>query len=184
IALLSGHIGSPRDGILQVKPKNNSQGLVDMGIRNTAAAMEGVKALLVFGEDPAPEFTEGLEFLMVCDTHPTKTVERADVVIPGTGFASIDGTFTNTERRLLPVESAIDEDFGFEETEDISLEMDDLIPAYKYAEIGEVLGGVLAPVDPEFKVVGSGMFADPKKSTDNLLNIMDERLPRPVKMTE
>ena len=25
IALLSGHIGSPRDGILQIKEKNNSQ---------------------------------------------------------------------------------------------------------------------------------------------------------------
>ena len=34
IAMLSGHIGSPRDGILQVKPKCNSQGLIDLGVRS------------------------------------------------------------------------------------------------------------------------------------------------------
>ncbi len=42
----SGHIGTPRDGILQVKAKNNSQGLVDLGIHAGAEALEGVKALV------------------------------------------------------------------------------------------------------------------------------------------
>ena len=32
IALAGGHIGRPRDGILQVRAKNNSQGLADLGI--------------------------------------------------------------------------------------------------------------------------------------------------------
>ena len=45
IALVSGHIGTPRDGILQVKAKNNSQGLVDLGITAGAEELEGVKAL-------------------------------------------------------------------------------------------------------------------------------------------
>ena len=51
IALVSGHIGTPRDGILQVKAKNNSQGLVDLGITAGAEELEGVKALVVFGEE-------------------------------------------------------------------------------------------------------------------------------------
>ncbi len=34
-------------------------------------------------------------------------------MIPGTGFASVDGTFTNTERRMQLVEAAIDEDILF-----------------------------------------------------------------------
>ena len=41
IALVSGHIGTPRDGILQVKAKNNSQGLVDLGITAGAEELEG-----------------------------------------------------------------------------------------------------------------------------------------------
>lgn len=64
IAMLSGHIGSPRNGILMVKPKNNSQGLIDMGITAGREALEGVKALVVFGEN-ADIDTTGLEFLAV-----------------------------------------------------------------------------------------------------------------------
>ena len=65
IAMLSGHIGSPRDGILQVKAKNNSQGLIDMGITAGKEALDGVKALVVFGENAEID-TEALEFLAVC----------------------------------------------------------------------------------------------------------------------
>lgn len=198
IALLSGHIGSPRDGILQVKAKNNSQGLIDLGIRAGAEALEGVKALLVFGEDPAVDLS-GLEFLMVSDTHMTATAEKAHVILPGTAFASIDGTFTNTERRLQPVQQAIYEDVSFnnweiaaelahvfevempfDDTFEISKEMDDHIYKYKYAEIGEILGGVLKPEQPAFKAVGDGPFASPLACTDNLMNVISKRLPKPV----
>ena len=111
IAMISGHIGSPRDGILQVKAKNNSQGLVDLGITAGAEELEGVKALVVFGEE-ADIDTDALEFLAVSDTHMTALAAKADVVIPGTGFASTDGTYTNTERRLQLVQAAIEEDGG------------------------------------------------------------------------
>ncbi|QIB69842.1 FAD-dependent oxidoreductase [Aminipila butyrica] len=198
IALLSGHIGTPRDGILQVKAKNNSQGLIDLGIKAGAEALEGVKALLIFGEDPDIDLS-GLEFLMVSDLYMTATAAQADVILPGTGFTSVDGTFTNTERRLLPVGATIFEgvdltnweiaaelahvyevDFGFDDTEDISQEMNDLLPKYKYAEIGEVLGGTLEPLAPKFVTVKTGAFTDPLRSTDDLLNIIMARLPKPV----
>lgn len=200
IALLSGHIGSPRDGILTVKAKNNSQGLVDLGINAGAEALKGVKALLCFGEDPSFADLSELEFLMVSDTHMTETAEKADVILPATSFASVDGTYTNTERRLMPVAKAINEevyfdnweipqeiahafevDFGFEDTFDISVEMDDQIPRYKYAELGEVLNGVLSPVEPKFVVVNNGMFTDKLPCTDSLMNCITERLPKKAK---
>ncbi len=198
IAVISGHIGAPRDGILIVKAKNNSQGLIDLGIRAGAEAMDGVKALLVFGEDVKADLS-GLEFLMVSDTHMTETAKKADVILPGTGFASTDGTYTNTERRLLPVRQAINEDVSFnnweiaaelahvfevempfDDTYDISVEMDDQLYKYKYAEMGEVFGGVLAPERASLKVVGDAAFVDPMASTDNLMNVISQRLPKPV----
>lgn len=202
IAMISGHIGSPRDGILQVKPKNNSQGLVDMGITAGAEELEGVKALIVFGEE-ADIDTDALEFLAVCDTHMTALAAKADVVIPGTGFASVDGTYTNTERRLQLVQAAIDEnvalsnwevaaeiahvfevDYEWEDTDDISDEMYDTVPAYKYAELDEVLGGVLAPTEAaKLVAVADGKFADPIKCTDSLMNVIAERLPKPANPT-
>jgi formate dehydrogenase major subunit len=195
IALISGHIGSPRDGILQVKAKNNSQGLVDLGITEGAEQLEGLKALLVFGEEFDVD-RDALEFLAVCDTHMTALAAKADVVIPGTGFASTDGTYTNTERRLQPVFAAIDEDVmltnwevaaaianifevdcGWETTDDISEEMDDLVPAYKYAELDEVLGGVLTPVEPKLVVPAGDVFGDKLPCTDSLMNAIAERIP-------
>ena len=202
IALLSGHIGKPRDGILEVKAKNNSQGLIDMGIRAGAEALEGVKGLMIFGEDPKTCDLSGLEFLMVSDVYMTDTAKKADVFLPGTGFASADGTYTNTERRLMPVEAAIvedvdlnnweiaaeiahvfEEEFGFEDESDISLEMDDTLPLYKYAEVGEILGGALTPVEPKFAVCVQGKMVDPLLCTDALMNMMDERLPEVVSPT-
>ncbi|MFR2786296.1 MAG: molybdopterin-dependent oxidoreductase [Blautia caecimuris] len=196
IAVVSGHIGKARDGILMLKAKNNSQGLVDLGITAGAEAMEGVKALLVFGEDPAPELLKELVFLMVCDTHMTEAAKLADVVIPGTGFASTYGTFTNTERRLQVVEQAIEEDvvfsnwevaaelahvyeveIPFDDVEDISDEMNDKLPVYRYAEMGEIYGGVLACENAKLAAVEDAAFVAPLRSTDHLMNMIDERLP-------
>lgn len=198
IAVVSGHIGSPRDGILQVKAKNNSQGLVDLGIRAGKEAMKGVKALLCFGEDTDADLSE-LEFLMVSDTHMTETMKAADVILPGTGFASADGTFTNTERRLQAVERATDDEvvfnnwelaaelahvfeveMPFEDETDISREMDDILIPYKYGEIGEIFGGVLPCEDPTLVPVEKAAFVEEMKNTDNLMNVIDERLPKPA----
>ena len=202
IAMISGHIGTPRDGILMVKAKNNSQGLVDMGITAGKEALEGIKALVVFGEN-ADIDTEGLEFLAVCDTHMTELAAKADVVLPGTGFASTNGTYTNTERRLQLVEAAIDEgiflnnweiaaeianifeeEFLWEDTDDISDEMADEVPAYRYAVIGEVLGGALKPTEnAELVVVGDGALVDELPCTDSLMQTIIDRLPKPANPT-
>ena len=66
------------------------------------------------------------------------------------------------------------------DTYDISMEMDDQLFKYKYAELGEVFGGVLAPEKAVLKTVGDADFVDPLESTDNLMNIISERLPKPV----
>ncbi len=108
LAALSGHLGAPRDGILVLKARSNSQGLSDLGIQAGGEAMEGVKALLSFGENPAPQYLEGLEFLAVCDTHCSDAAQKADVVLPGTGFACALGTYTNTEGRVQAVRPAVE----------------------------------------------------------------------------
>jgi formate dehydrogenase major subunit len=210
IAVLSGHIGSPRDGIVMLRPKNNSQGLWDQGVTATAEDVAGAKALLVFGEDPlgaaagssAPEakaaraLVKDAEFVMVCDTHLTETAEKADVVIPGTGFTSTDGTYTNTERRLRLVQEAAEEDvpyanwevasqiakvfevdFPWEGTDDISAEMDDELPLYRYASVGDVFGGVYKPESPVVIPTDDGKLADRLPCMDNLMNMIAERLP-------
>ncbi len=197
IALVSGHIGRARDGILMLKAKNNSQGLIDLGITAGAEAMEGVKALIDFGEDPDGDALKELVFLAVCDTHMTDTAAKADVVIPGTGFASTYGTYTNTERRMQAVEEAAEEDVVFsnwevaaelahvyeiemtyDEVQDISDEMNEKLPIYRNSEIGQIYGGVLACKDAKLVPAADGRLIDQLKCTDNLTNMIDERLPK------
>ena len=196
IAVLSGHIGGARDGILQIKAKNNSQGLVDLGITAGAETMDGVKGLIVFGEDPDHDFKD-VEFMAVIDTHLTKTGEKADVVIPGSGFTSIDGTFTNTESRLMLVQEAVSEDVEFNnweiaaeianvfevefpwlDTTDISEEMEDEFPKYKYTSIDDVYEGVFKPEATKLVPVKNGKMVDMLACTDNLMNMIDARLPK------
>ena len=61
-----------------------------------------VKALLVFGSNPAKTFGISKEalgklaFLMAAEIFPTETTEMADVVLPAATFAEKSGTVTNT----------------------------------------------------------------------------------------
>ena len=159
--------------------------------------MEGVKALLTFGEDPQAASVKDLEFLAVCDVHLTDTARRADVVFPGTGFACAEGTFTSTERRLQPVHAAIDSDvpllnwqvagasaqvyavaLPYGDEADLSAALDAALPVYRNARLGEVTGGVLTCAAPVFAPVPAGAaLVAPTPCADYLMNLMDSRMP-------
>lgn len=113
IAVISGHIGKPRSGIIALKPGSNSQGLVDIGVETNSTVLvqdikdKKVKGLVVFGEDIRNADLEGLEFLLVQDTQMTETVELADVVLPAVSAVESEGTFTSSERRIQKLHRAI-----------------------------------------------------------------------------
>ena len=107
MAVVAGHIGSPRNGIYLLRQASGSQILADCGITGQADTAEGVKGLMMFGEDADVQLG-GLEFLMVQDTHLTETADKADVVFPLAFYPEIDGTFVNTERRVQKCKKAID----------------------------------------------------------------------------
>ncbi len=81
------------------------------------AISEGkIKALYIVGENPAisdPDQHHALhnfaklDFMVVQDIFLTETAQLADVVLPAASFAEKSGTFSNTERRVLPVRQAI-----------------------------------------------------------------------------
>ena len=51
---------------------------------------------------------EEVEFLVVQDIFMTETAALADVVLPAATFAEMDGTYTNTERRVQRVRKAVE----------------------------------------------------------------------------
>jgi len=81
------------------------------------AAGKTIKALYIMGENPmlsdadldhVQKCLSSLDFLVVQDIFMTETAKLADVVLPSTCFAEKEGTFTNTERKVLRVRKALD----------------------------------------------------------------------------
>jgi len=167
IAVVSGHIGSPRRGIIALKAKNNSQGLVDMGITGNAFKIledmkrGTVKGAFILGEDPAgsgccgqgiKEALEGLEFLVVQDLFMTETAELAHVVLPAAGFAETSGTFTSTERRIQWLNRALPSISGWENWEVIMAVADACGCRFRYTSVEDILEDIAAAV-PEYRGV-------------------------------
>lgn len=80
-----------------------------------AASLGKLKAMYIVGENPlltdpnilhVQEALRNLEFLVVQDIFLTETARYAHLVLPSASFAEKEGTFTNTERRVLPVHPA------------------------------------------------------------------------------
>ena len=76
-----------------------------------------VQGLFVLGENPvmsdpdADHVAKALQktrFLAVQDIFLTETAQMAHVVLPGVSFAEKDGTFSNTERRVMRVRKAVE----------------------------------------------------------------------------
>lgn len=76
-----------------------------------------IKGLVIMGENPmvsdpnlnhVEEVLDGAGFLAVIDIFMTETAQKADVVLPAASFAEKEGTFTNTERRIILLRKVID----------------------------------------------------------------------------
>ncbi len=120
LALISGHIGKPRRGIVQLKAHNNSQALPLLGIKPLAEAMlngvdEGnIKSLLLIGENYPDLRLEKLDFLMVMDTYLNENTKTADVFLPMASFAESCGTYISTDRKIQSFCQAIPPASGME----------------------------------------------------------------------
>jgi len=81
-----------------------------------AAGSGAIRGLYIMGENPmlsdpnvnhVKQALEDAEFLCVQDIFLTETAQMADVVLPAASFAEKDGTYTNTDRRVQRVRSAL-----------------------------------------------------------------------------
>ncbi len=108
LAVITGKIGSPRSGIILLKPMNNSQGVYDMGVKKSAGQIDwkDIKAAITFGENLPDAANDDLELLISSDLFMSDTVRKADVVFPAASFAEVTGTYTNTERRVQKLSPA------------------------------------------------------------------------------
>ncbi|WP_303870532.1 molybdopterin-dependent oxidoreductase [Acetobacterium wieringae] len=180
---------SKRSGIFRVAVKNNSVGLNALGVTNSPEILNDTKALLLFGEDPNADLSV-YEFLMVQDTHMTTAAEKADVVLPALAFPEVNGTFVNTEGRLLKVRKAVENPLEINNLKIAQAIADilstDLGPAcprqilnaigetnysFKSVEVGQILNGQKADsVEIVLKPYTEGRLFTEIPYTDYLMN--------------
>lgn len=127
LMLITGKLGKTSSGLVSLKEKNNSHGLIDMGInpeympggaevKNNADSVYDlmefgkIKNMFLFGEDPAgcainkDEIMALLgksEFRVVQDYFMTDTAMLADVVLPASYPFETGGSYTNTQKYIL-----------------------------------------------------------------------------------
>jgi formate dehydrogenase alpha subunit len=81
-----------------------------------AAEKGAIKAYFVMGENPmmsepdlrhARHVMEELDFVLVQDIFMNETAEYADIILPAASFAEKEGTFTNSDRRVQLIRTAL-----------------------------------------------------------------------------
>lgn len=105
IAAMTGHLGKPRNGILQLKPSPNGYGIAALGIEKERAELvkniaDGkIKALFTIGDHYTPEELAGLDYLAVMDHYLSPMAMGAQVVLPLALPRENIGVYTSAEGR-------------------------------------------------------------------------------------
>ncbi len=136
LALLTGCLGKESGGLFPVDAKNNTQGLLDVGVTPDhlpgyqASAAKGkdlwqivegieqgaIKALYLLGSDLTTFPNNGrikkalakLELLIVQDIFNSEAAQLAHVVFPAAAAAEKSGSFTTTDNRVQCLGKAVD----------------------------------------------------------------------------
>lgn len=136
LALLIGCLGKDSGGLFPVDAKNNTQGLLDVGVSpdhlpgyqaSTAKGKDlwqiidgieqgSIKALYLLGSDLTTFPNNGrikralakLELLIVQDIFNSETAQLAHVVFPAAAAAEKSGSFTTTDNRVQCLGKAVD----------------------------------------------------------------------------
>jgi anaerobic selenocysteine-containing dehydrogenase len=89
---------------------NNSVGAADLmpDRKPDEDVVRGAHALLIGGSLQDASILQGKEFVVVQEMFLTDTTEYADVVLPASSFAEVDGTYTNNAGNVQRVRKAIE----------------------------------------------------------------------------
>lgn len=123
LAMITGKLGKIGSGIMGLREKNNAQGLIDLTLQSSEPddvlkqLMDGsLENLFIFGEDPMGCATnrDDVEywltqpgFVVVQDYFLTETCEKANLILPASFPAEMQGSFTNTQRVIQEFQPAL-----------------------------------------------------------------------------
>ncbi len=112
LAIISGHIGTARNGVIELTRNANTRGLRDMGVcqqpdMTNYLSDNKVDLLLSFGEALDAKTMANAAYTVVQNKHYQDWMKDVDVILPARSFETVDGSFSNAEGRLQHLKSAI-----------------------------------------------------------------------------
>ena len=145
-------------------PEANTQGAQDMLLKKGTDLFSDIQKInlspfltkcLFVARQEIPDIANlrnHLDFLAVYDIFPSETTRVADVVFPAVAFSELDGTYTNSERRvqrlfkttrspgdakplwevMTLMAKATGTDWDFHSSQDVMREISEKIPMYRY----------------------------------------------------
>lgn len=114
LCLITGKLGKTASGMISLREKNNSQGLMDLQMAGDESILEALNTaekrnLFIFGEDPLGcaieketinNWLENAPFILVQDYFLSETAEKADLILPAALPGEFAGSFTNTQKTI------------------------------------------------------------------------------------
>lgn len=172
IALLLGAIGKEAGGLFPVDEKNNSLGMLEMGVCPGENGLDvlgiingieqgNIRALYLLGCNPLAGFPdnrrikkalEKLELLIVQDILSSEITKMAHILLPASAAAEKSGTFTTPDGRVQSLQKAVNP--PAEAREDIAI-ISDLIALYSGTAKQYSVESVAAEIAAVFPLYGS-----------------------------
>ncbi len=112
LAIISGHVGTARNGVIELTRSANTRGLRDMGVCQQPGmadylATNKCAVLLSFGEVLDATAMANSAFTVVQNKYYQDWMKDADIILPARSFESLDGSFSNAEGRLQHLKPAL-----------------------------------------------------------------------------
>ncbi|HWQ29689.1 MAG TPA: NAD(P)-binding protein [Negativicutes bacterium] len=180
-AVITEKVGKPHRGIIVVRSKANTQGIIDMGFTTPAAELlKGIekgeiKGAVIIGEDLAgvDENTKALlsklEFTVCMDLFMNETAKLANVVLPLGSAAASEGTYTRSDRKIQKLNMAVKPMTGrstFEILSKLGAQMGVNVETVRAAE--EKIANEIKTYGGLFKAAAKGLEVYTPNSRDNV----------------
>ena len=114
LCIITGKLGKTASGLMSLKEKNNSHGIIDMDLYPSEDLLAVIKSgqaknLFIFGEDPVGcalnkeeviGWLDKSQFKIVQDYFMSETAKLADLILPASIPGEFMGSFTNTQKAI------------------------------------------------------------------------------------
>ena len=140
---------SGKDRVLELLPRCNSLGLAKQGVGDRTkllSKLDGLKALVLIGEDaPELDFSK-LELLTVIDTHMSETARKADLVLPLASYLESTGTYITSDGATVQLRAAVEPVSGVSNSDLLAM-LGGFDEGITLVEHFDTAAGAIVPVD-------------------------------------